>query len=303
MLKWTQQKARNDEIPDLGGVAQVSALLDLFGGTQGAILLRGASEWGELPSPGGTSQFLRADGSYAAPPQQTVDEDDINLSDVLTNNVSTARHGFAPKLPNDATKYLDGTGQYSVPAGGGGGTGVVYGFPQGSHGSNDTGGFATLTNAFVPLVDFQIDRLVGAFNAANVGDEYSMFVAEIDFSGNIQNTVATASMRFETTVTGNQQVEFPLASPVALSAGTPYIVALVITSGSGSTACRAMRTGTSSGYVGPVPINVAIQENQWGSQTRRYWYTQNSDAPTSGSPSNGSGSDDQYSLGFGALLT
>lgn len=44
----------------------------------------------------------------------------LSTSDITTNNVSTSKHGFAPKLPNDATKYLDGTGAYSVPAGGGG---------------------------------------------------------------------------------------------------------------------------------------------------------------------------------------
>lgn len=33
--------------------------------------------------------------------------------------------GLAPALPNDATKYLDGTGAYSVPAGGGGGSGLI----------------------------------------------------------------------------------------------------------------------------------------------------------------------------------
>jgi len=52
----------------------------------------------------------------------TGDQSDATLtfSDVTTNNVSTARHGFAPKLPNDAAKYLDGTGAWSTPAGGGG---------------------------------------------------------------------------------------------------------------------------------------------------------------------------------------
>jgi len=40
-------------------------------------------------------------------------------TDITTLNVSTSAHGLAPKLPNDATKYLDGTGAYSVPAGGG----------------------------------------------------------------------------------------------------------------------------------------------------------------------------------------
>lgn len=41
----------------------------------------------------------------------------LSTSDITTNNVSTSKHGFAPKLPNDATKYLDGTGAYSIPAG------------------------------------------------------------------------------------------------------------------------------------------------------------------------------------------
>lgn len=39
----------------------------------------------------------------------------LSLTDVTTNDVSTSKHGFAPKAPNDATKYLDGTGAYSVP--------------------------------------------------------------------------------------------------------------------------------------------------------------------------------------------
>lgn len=50
----------------------------------------------------------------------TLAEAALALTDVTTANVSTSAHGFAPKAPNDATKYLDGTGAYSVPAGGGG---------------------------------------------------------------------------------------------------------------------------------------------------------------------------------------
>jgi hypothetical protein len=46
----------------------------------------------------------------------TVRDVDLSLTDVTTNNVSTSKHGLAPKAPNDATKYLDGTGAYSVPA-------------------------------------------------------------------------------------------------------------------------------------------------------------------------------------------
>lgn len=35
--------------------------------------------------------------------------------DTVNLNVSSLRHGLAPKLPNDASKFLDGTGTYSVP--------------------------------------------------------------------------------------------------------------------------------------------------------------------------------------------
>ena len=47
----------------------------------------------------------------------SVTEAKQSLSDVTTHNVSTTKHGYAPKAPNDATQYLDGTGSWSVPAG------------------------------------------------------------------------------------------------------------------------------------------------------------------------------------------
>jgi len=45
----------------------------------------------------------------------TPTDSSIVVTDNTSNNVSTSAHGFAPKLPNEATKYLDGTGVYSVP--------------------------------------------------------------------------------------------------------------------------------------------------------------------------------------------
>ena len=42
---------------------------------------------------------------------------DLSVTDVTINDVSTSAHGFAPKAPNDATRFLDGTGAYSTPAG------------------------------------------------------------------------------------------------------------------------------------------------------------------------------------------
>lgn len=64
-----------------------------------------------------SSQFFTAynSGTGAFTKAQPT-EADISFTDITTNNVSTTKHGYAPKLPNDATKYLDGTGSYSVPA-------------------------------------------------------------------------------------------------------------------------------------------------------------------------------------------
>lgn len=50
-----------------------------------------------------------------------VTDANMTTSDITTNNVSTSKHGFVPKAPNDNTKFLDGTGAWSTPAGGGGG--------------------------------------------------------------------------------------------------------------------------------------------------------------------------------------
>jgi hypothetical protein len=62
----------------------------------------------------------------------SVADADVVFADVTTGNVSSSKHGYAPKNPGDATKYLDGTGAYSVPGAGGGGgismTGINHGF-------------------------------------------------------------------------------------------------------------------------------------------------------------------------------
>lgn len=49
----------------------------------------------------------------------TLAEGDLALTDVTTNNATTGRHGFLPKLPDDSGLFLDGTGNWTTPAGGG----------------------------------------------------------------------------------------------------------------------------------------------------------------------------------------
>ena len=55
------------------------------------------------------------------PTAHTHAEGDLSLTDITTNNASTTKHGFLKKLSNSATEYMDGTGNWSTPAGGGGG--------------------------------------------------------------------------------------------------------------------------------------------------------------------------------------
>ena len=43
-------------------------------------------------------------------------ESRLSFTDITTNNVSTTLHGFAPKAPDDATYYLDGTGAWTIPS-------------------------------------------------------------------------------------------------------------------------------------------------------------------------------------------
>ena len=63
--------------------------------------------------PGDATLFLNG----ATPPAYAaVKDSDLSTSDVTTNNVTSSKHGFAPKAPNDVTKFLDGTGSWSVPA-------------------------------------------------------------------------------------------------------------------------------------------------------------------------------------------
>lgn len=244
-----------------------------------------------LNPPGDATQYLRG----TIPLEWgNVKDSDLSLSDIVTNDVSTTMHGFAPKLPNDPAVFLDGEGNWTTPAGGGGG--LQYAFPMLQFTGNDAGAFATLSNGFVLCADIEVSEIIASFNAAAIGNVYSAFIAAVNSSGTISSTVVSATSSFTTTATGAQQHAFAVA-PTTLTAGQNYIVALVITSGITTTACRAVvNNGASAPYSG-LPLDMGLQLSQWTSQNKRYWYTQNSNAPGSGAPAGNSGTG-QYALGL-----
>jgi len=54
----------------------------------------------------GTTQDLSADRTYS------ITDANLSTSDITTNNVSIAKHGFAPKAPNDISQFLSGDGTW-----------------------------------------------------------------------------------------------------------------------------------------------------------------------------------------------
>ena len=68
----------------------------------------------------GTTTTVLHGNAAGNPAFGAVVEADITLADNTTNNVATTKHGFAPKLSNVATEFLNGQGGWTVPAGSGG---------------------------------------------------------------------------------------------------------------------------------------------------------------------------------------
>ncbi len=80
----------------------------------GVLVGEGASAIAALAA-GAANTLLHGAGGSADPAFSAVVEGDVTLADVTTLNVSTTKHGLAPKAPNDVSKFLDGTGAFSRP--------------------------------------------------------------------------------------------------------------------------------------------------------------------------------------------
>ncbi len=94
-----------------------------------------------------------------------IPETKLTFTDITTNNASTSKHGLLPKLPNNAAAYLDGTGNFSVPAGsggGGGGSNVVIVTANGLTGTNDGSNNVTLSTTVNGIVKANGTALSGA---------------------------------------------------------------------------------------------------------------------------------------------
>ena len=127
---WTAIGTASGDVSGPG--SSVDSEIALWNGTGGATLKRATGSgvlWASsgvyqtpVTVPSDATKFLNG---AATPAYAQVKDSDLSTSDITTNDVSTSKHGFAPKAPNDATKYLDGTGAYSTPSGSGNAINVV----------------------------------------------------------------------------------------------------------------------------------------------------------------------------------
>ena len=60
-----------------------------------------------------TNEDVGTGASQVAAGNHAHAESEITFTDITTNNVSTSKHGFVPKAPDDSQKYLDGTGGWT----------------------------------------------------------------------------------------------------------------------------------------------------------------------------------------------
>lgn len=138
-----------------------------FGG--GEVLTLTAANALTLTTTGSTNVTLPTSGTLAITTRAT---DAFGaLTDITTNNVSASAHGFAPKLPNDATKYMDGTGAYTVPPGTGG-----FVTPTGTGFAHVTSGSLDVASKTVDLASADVTGVIPTVINAQTGTSYT-FVA------------------------------------------------------------------------------------------------------------------------------
>jgi hypothetical protein len=244
----------------------------------------------------GTALDLSADRTF------TITDANLSISDITTNNVSTAKHGFAPKAPNDATKFLDGTGAYSTPAGGmsigGSVTGGTAGLipyiaagpvlAQSANLSFNGTNFGVGTSAPLDRFDVHVSstkvflvRLIGGTVQLLACDDPLTTYKEMYCDANPLriNTLSAGVVDF-----GSGKVGLNIASPAAqlhVVAGSASTVGQIVGISSSATADAFQVRTTDNGYVlaslglaGSSPINTifALRGSTGGSASGSFYF-------------------------------
>lgn len=146
--KWAQQHFVNNAVPNVSGIGflvydgSTYDLRSIVAGTAIVVTNGNGTGGNAIITHGNTAVAPGSYGGAATVATLTVDqqghltaagnvsilinEGGLSLGNNTTNDVSTSRHGFTPRLSGTATTFLDGTGNYTVPASGGNVTSTAY---------------------------------------------------------------------------------------------------------------------------------------------------------------------------------
>lgn len=104
-----------------GLLSTLSSLDITYGGTgitsytQGDLLYyNSGNSLSKLNKSTSTNYYLKNSGVDNSPAWASITDADLVLSDITTNNASSSKHGFLPKLPNDTSKWLRGDGSWAT---------------------------------------------------------------------------------------------------------------------------------------------------------------------------------------------
>jgi len=114
----------------------------------------------------------------------------LSTSDITTNNATTSKHGFLKKLNNDATTFMDGTGNYSTPAG------------SGTVNSGTAGQVAYYASSTAAVSGGTLSNIVGVTDASTsgagkVGEVISSYIVEasgVNPSSNTATNITSISL-------------------------------------------------------------------------------------------------------------
>jgi hypothetical protein len=222
------KNAVRDKIETMSAGGLTIGTTTITSGTDKQLLFNNAGVLGEITrNTTATNKFLRQVSSGTATFEEVADAD-LSTSDITTNNVTTAKHGFLPKAPNDSMQFYRGNAAWDRPQG------LVVLIASNE---TDTSGTTTsllsrplTTPDLTPYSQIILETEVGLSGVANATNEVSFAI-----EGNLGTTTfQTINLKQDATGAGDL---WKLAASLKWSGASnvaPYSIQVTVVAGLGT---------------------------------------------------------------------